>query len=357
MTKRKTIPYFSLIIMLLLYIYTGIVTAIPYDITLANIKASDINVLSDSVVVPGGQTIGVRINTNGLTVLNLEEFESIDSKMVRPYENVDIRNGDVIQKINNESIESVEDFIDKIQKSNGEEITLLIFRGDEEHEVTMVPEIDKYDEVYKLGLWVREMTSGVGTLTFIDPISLKFGALGHGISNINGAGLIDIKEGTAYGSVVLSVTRGRKGSPGELKGAINENDEFGTITQNTVTGIYGTVDKNEFDEEKLMQIGSMQEVEVGPASILSNVTGSEVKEYEIYIDRIYRKEYGTKSMLIRVTDDELIASTGGIVQGMSGSPIIQNGKIVGAVTHVLVNDPTKGYGIFIETMLKEMNDE
>ena len=401
MIKRKTIAYFSLFLMLLAYLYTGFVTAIPNDITIITgqeypyelnkwssisitensilktledklfassvgkekininlfgkipLKSVDVNVVSDSVVIPGGNTIGVRINTDGLTVLDCEEFTNLDSKEVKPFEYAGIRKGDVIKKINNQEIYGVDDFIQKVQKAGNEPIDLEIVRGDEENLITVKAEKDENDGMYKLGIWVREITSGVGTVTFIDPVSKNFGALGHGISDMGGTSLLNVRQGNAYPAVIMSIVKGRKGTPGELKGAIRENEVFGTINKNTSTGIYGTVTGIDLEDARKIQVGLTQEIQIGPATILSNITGDEVKEYDIYIEKVNRQSAKLKSMLIRVTDEELIAKTGGIVQGMSGSPILQNGKIIGAVTHVLVNDPTKGYGVFIETMLKE----
>lgn len=401
MIKRKAIAYFSLILMLLVYLYMGFVTSIPNDITIITgqeypyelnkwssisinensilktledklfassvgkekinvslfgkipLKSVDVNVVSDSVVIPGGNTIGVRINTDGLTVLDCEEFTNSDFKEVKPYEYSNIRKGDIIKKINNQEIYGVDDFIEKVQQSGNEPIKLEILRGDEENLITVKAEKDESDGMYKLGIWVREITSGVGTVTFIDPISKNFGALGHGISDIGGSSLLNVRKGNAYPAFIISIIKGRKGAPGELKGAIRENEVFGTITKNTSTGIYGTVTNIDLEEARKIQVGLTQEIEIGPATILSNIIGDEVKEYDIYIEKVNRQSPKLKSMLIRVTDEELIAKTGGIVQGMSGSPILQNGKIIGAVTHVLVNDPTRGYGVFIETMLKE----
>lgn len=285
--------------------------------------------------------------------MDCEEFTNSDFKEVKPYEYSNIRKGDIIKKINNQEIYGVDDFIEKVQQSGNEPIKLEILRGDEENLITVKAEKDESDGMYKLGIWVREITSGVGTVTFIDPISKNFGALGHGISDIGGSSLLNVRKGNAYPAFIISIIKGRKGAPGELKGAIRENEVFGTITKNTSTGIYGTVTNIDLEEARKIQVGLTQEIEIGPATILSNIIGDEVKEYDIYIEKVNRQSPKLKSMLIRVTDEELIAKTGGIVQGMSGSPILQNGKIIGAVTHVLVNDPTRGYGVFIETMLKE----
>ena len=314
------------------------------------LKKVDINIVSDKLLLAGGQSIGIKLNTNGVTVLSFEEFFDLDGKRVCPYEGVNIKRGDVIIKFNGENINGVEDFISKIQNSNGNKIELVVKRGDEENLVYMTPMIDKADNTYKLGLWVKEITSGVGTVTYIDKDTGEFGALGHGINDVDGTSLLGVRTGNAYKAIILAVEKGKKGTPGELKGAIRENDIFGTINKNTATGIYGVTNVREGEE---IQVALASEITEGPATIFCNVDGNNVKEYKINIEKINLNIISSKNMIIKVTDEELISKTGGIVQGMSGSPIIQNGKLIGAVTHVLINDPTRGYGIFIENMLEE----
>jgi len=202
-------------------------------------------------------------------------------------------------------------------------------------------------------MWVKNITSGVGTVTYIDKNTGMFGALGHGISDIDGMNLLDVESGTAYKAVILSVKKGQKGNPGELKGAIRESNIFGEVIKNTKFGVFGYVNNTIEVTGEEYEICLKNEVKEGKAQILSTIDGEKVEAYDIYIEQVNTHgEIQEKSMVIRVTDKELIEETGGIVQGMSGSPIIQNGKLVGAVTHVLINEPTKGYGIFIETMLE-----
>lgn len=388
MKKLKILPTIGFISLMLLYLYVSAFINVPGTITIVKgtdlsaytfnryskvsgsvltdtigknkisvelfgkipLKKVDINIVSDKLLVAGGQTIGIKLNTNGVTVLSFEEFFDLNGNRVCPYQNVDIKRGDVIIKFNNEIINGVEDFISKIQESNGNKVELIVKRGDEENLIYMTPVIDKEDNMYKLGLWVKEITSGVGTVTYIDKETGEFGALGHGINDVDGTSLLGVRTGNAYKAIILAVEKGKKGSPGELKGAIRENDVFGTIDKNSITGIYGTTSMREGEE---IQVALANEITEGPATIFCNVDGNTVKEYKINIEKINSNLVSSKNMIIKVTDEELIAQTGGIVQGMSGSPIIQNGKLIGAVTHVLINEPTMGYGIFIENMLEE----
>jgi stage IV sporulation protein B len=388
MKKLKILPSIGFISLMLLYLYVSAFINVPSAITVVRgtdlsaytfnryskvagsietdsigknkvsvelfgkipLKEVKINIVSDKLLIASGQTIGIKLNTNGVTVLSFEEFFDSTGKKVAPYEGINIKRGDVIIKFNNENINGVEDFISKIQNSNGKKVELTLKRGDEENLVYMTPIIDKSDNTYKLGLWVKEITSGVGTVTYIDKNTGEFGALGHGINDVDGTSLLGVRTGNAYKALILAIEKGKKGIPGELKGAIRENDIFGTIDKNTPTGIYGLTNLREGEE---IQVALAGEITEGPATIYCNIDGNNVKEYKINIEKINSNLLSSKNMIIKVTDEELIAQTGGIVQGMSGSPIIQNGKLIGAVTHVLINDPTRGYGIFIENMLEE----
>lgn len=320
------------------------------------IKTINVNVVSESLIIPGGNAVGVKINTKGLTILTFEGFHNKDRVMISPFDGVDIQRGDIIIEINDIPINDVASFISSVQSSAGENTKLKILRNENNHVVYMKPEKDISDGLYKLGIWVKEVTSGIGTVTFIEPKSKAFGSLGHGINDIDGS-LARIRDGKIYDAIVLSVIKGQKGRPGELKGAIKEVEELGRITKNTNCGIFGKIEKDIEIKGYNVEIALMHEVKIGPAKIISNIEGRKIEEFDIEIEKVNRQSPSSpKSMVIRVTDGELINKTGGIVQGMSGSPIIQNGKIVGAVTHVLINDPTRGYGIFIENMMKEIND-
>lgn len=317
------------------------------------LKKIDVNVVSNSVVVGGGEAIGMRLNSSGLTVISFEEITSRDYSKVKPYRDKNIQRGDIIVEINSVKVEDVNQFVKEIQKSKGNEIELTFLRNGNVYKETLKPEIDRNDGKYKIGIWVKNITSGVGTVTYIDKNTGIFGALGHGISDIDGMNLLDIESGTAYKAVILSVKKGQKGNPGELKGAIRENNIYGEVTKNTRFGVFGYINENLDIEGDEYEIGLKNEVKEGNAQILCTVNGDKVKLYDICIEQVnIHGDIQEKSMIIKVTDEELIKETGGIVQGMSGSPIIQNGKLIGAVTHVLINEPTRGYGVFIETMLE-----
>lgn len=317
------------------------------------LKKIDVNVVSNSVVVGGGEAIGMRLNSSGLTVISFEEITSRDYSKVKPYKDKNIQRGDIIVEINSVKVEDVNQFVKEIQKSKGNEIELTFLRNGNVYKETLKPEIDRNDGKYKIGIWVKNITSGVGTVTYIDKNTGIFGALGHGISDIDGMNLLDIESGTAYKAVILSVKKGQKGNPGELKGAIRENNIYGEVTKNTRFGVFGYINENLDIEGDEYEIGLKNEVKEGNAQILCTVNGDKVKLYDICIEQVnIHGDIQEKSMIIKVTDEELIKETGGIVQGMSGSPIIQNGKLIGAVTHVLINEPTRGYGVFIETMLE-----
>ncbi len=317
------------------------------------LKSIDVNVVSNSVVVGGGEAIGMKLNSSGLTIVTFEEITTRDYSKVKPYKDKNIQRGDIIVEINGIEVEEVTQFVKEIQKSKGNSIELSYLRNGNLYKETLTPQIDRNDGKYKLGIWVKNMTSGVGTVTYIDKNTGTFGALGHGISDMDGMDLLDVKGGTAYKAVILDVKKGKKGNPGELKGAIRENDVYGNVVKNTKFGVFGYINENTDISGKEYEICLKNEVKEGKAQILSTVNGEKTKSYDIEIEKI--NTYGEiqeKNMIIHVTDKELIDKTGGIVQGMSGSPIIQDGKLVGAVTHVLINEPTRGYGVFIETMLE-----
>lgn len=317
------------------------------------LKNVDINVISANTVIAGGNVIGIKLNTPGLTVVSLESFVTRDYSKAKPYEGKNIQRGDIILRINGKSVDNVDEFIKELQVSKESKITLEIMRNNIKFSENFNAKIDRNDGKYKLGIWVKNVTSGVGTVTYINPESGEFGALGHGINDIDESNLLKINGGKAYDAVVLSVNKGKKGAPGEIRGAMREGNVYGNITKNTSQGIFGYVTGNANIDNEQYEIALKNEVVPGEAKILCMVCGNECKEYKIRIEKVnYNNELDSKDMVIRVTDKKLLEETGGIVQGMSGSPIIQNGKIIGAVTHVLINDPTRGYGIFIENMLE-----
>ena len=300
-----------------------------------------------------GSTVGMYMETDGVLIIDTGEILSEGGETKEPAKNI-VKPGDYIVALNDEKISRKKDLIDDLKKLEGEEVILDVVRNGKTVPVSITPAKDKQGE-YKLGIWVRDNTQGIGTLTFVDEKG-NYGALGHGISDVDTGELLEIQNGALYQAQILGIQKGAKGSPGELSGLIRYEPGkiIGSIETNSKNGIYGhfTGDRKSPISLKKMPVGYKQEVTEGEASILCCVE-DEVKEYQAEITKIDMNHSDTnKSFVIRVTDPELLAETGGIVQGMSGSPVLQNGKIIGAVTHVFVQDSTSGYGIFIENMLE-----
>ena len=304
-------------------------------------------------LIPIGHTTGIKMFSDGIIVVDTTEIETKNGSK-NPCADAGITEGDVIVKLNDIMVNKNEDFSSIVKKNGAKPIKVTVLRGGKEHEVNVTPICDLNGDC-KLGLWIRDSMAGIGTITFYDPKTNTFGALGHGICDSDTNVLIPFKSGSVMESSVADVKRGSAGAPGELVGDYNLKSDCGTLLNNTNAGIFGNISKDlTYLNRKSIPVAQKSEIKTGPAVILSNVDGNNVSEYKIEITKIYPDNAGdTKNMMIRVTDKDLISKTGGIVQGMSGSPILQNGRIVGAVTHVFVNDPTRGYGIFIENMLAE----
>ena len=319
-----------------------------------NLKNITINVVPKTTVIPLGNAIGLKLYTKGVLVVGMSEIEG-----VKPYENTGIEEGDRIIAVNNISLSKTEELIDVVNKSDGKQIEVkYVSSNNEEKIVGMIPAKTKENE-YKLGLWVRDAAAGVGTLTFYEPKTGKLASLGHGITDVDTGELVTIANGELVTSNIVNITKGEKGKPGEIRGSIEGGNEIGEISTNTSFGVFGSVkNKNYLNiTEKEMEVLSREEIKSGKAQIICEIENGKKKYYDIEIEKVYvANNYNNKSMLIKVIDEELLDKTGGIVQGMSGSPIIQEGKFVGAVTHVLVNDPTTGYGVFADMMLKQMSE-
>ena len=307
-------------------------------------------------VIPGGQPIGVKIYTKGILVVGFSDIDTPSGKKQSPSIIGGIELGDRIVEINGNKVNTCRELIDFVNKNKNNTINIKVNNNTKEKIIKVKPlETEKNGE-YKIGLWVRDTTSGVGTMTFYDPESGTFGALGHPINDIDTGLMLTIRDGKIYNAKIMSVEQGTRGNPGELRGMFDEQDVIGNLQKNTSSGIFGKMTKKLESKlyDKPIAVASQNEVKEGPAKVLTSIEGSEVKEYDIYIEKVTEQSKpNSKSMIIRVTDKELISKTGGIVQGMSGSPIIQNGKLIGAVTHVFVNRPDMGYGIYAEWMLKE----
>ena len=308
-------------------------------------------------VYPGGSCLGIKISAPGVTVVGFSDIEVADKKIESSSKKAGIELGDVIVSINGNKISSTEDLIEGLSKENNQSIKIKIERQGEikTFNVEKIKE-NKYDKG-KIGLWVRDSTCGIGTLTFYHEKTGKFGALGHPITDVDTNSIVKVKNGKLINSCVINVKKGQKGMPGELKSIfIEEENYIGTVNKNTITGIFGEGKKDLIRkcEQKPMKIGLKEEVKEGKAQIISNIDQGNPKYYDIEIVKTMPQDtISPKSMIIKILDPELLNKTGGIVQGMSGSPIIQNNKIIGAVTHVLVNKPDIGYGIYIEWMLKD----
>ena len=311
------------------------------------IKNVSVSVLKKSEVIAGGQSFGVKLKTKGVIISGVGTVET-DYGEICPARDAGLCEDDVILEVNGEEITSSKQFTDMIKCGGGKALDIRYRRGETEHMTTLYPACDLSGE-YKAGLWVRDSAAGIGTLTYIIPKTNGFGGLGHGICDAATGQLLPFESGEVYDAKITGVKRGKNGEPGELRGYF-EKEPSGTLTGNSEVGVFGTLDKA--PEGRLVQIALKDKVKEGDVKILCTVDDSGVGEYNAKIIKILSYDGKTKNFIIKVTDPELIRKTGGIVQGMSGSPILQDGRLIGAVTHVLVNDPSRGYGIFIENMLE-----
>lgn len=322
------------------------------------VKQVDVKVLPSLKVIPGGQSIGVKLNTVGVLVVGYHLIETENGKK-SPGEMAGIKVGDMITGINGKKIENMDDLSPFIEEAGkiGKPLHLQVLRDQHSFTTKLVPLKDKHDHAYRIGLYIRDSAAGIGTMTFYDPVSKKYGALGHVISDMDTKKPIVVQNGQIMKSTVTSIEKGSSGNPGEKLARFSSDKEvIGNITDNSPFGIFGTLSKP-IDNEiftKPIPIALSSQVKEGPAKMLTVVENDKVEPFDIEIvSTIPQKFPATKGLIIRVTDPRLLKKTGGIVQGMSGSPIIQDGKLVGAVTHVFVNDPTSGYGVHIEWMLNE----
>lgn len=329
------------------------------SLNLGNFSLKDVtvNVIPNTVVIPGGEAIGLRLYTSGVLVVGMSEIVGTDNKSYSPYKDSGIQEGDMIVKIDDKAITCTSDLITKVNECNGNSVEITYVR-DGNNYITEIKPTKTEENEYKLGLWVRDAAAGVGTITYYDPESQMFGALGHGILDIDTDQLIDIAKGEVITSKILSIVKGEKGKPGEVQGSIDNGKVIGEVYKNTNFGIYGKLtDVSLIEGGKTLEVMPRDEVKLGKATIICTLDNNKREEHEIEIERLYTStNRNNKNMIIKVTDKRLLEKTGGIIQGMSGSPILQDGKFVGAVTHVMVNNPEKGYGIFADTMLKQMKE-
>ncbi|NBJ70205.1 MULTISPECIES: SpoIVB peptidase [Clostridia] len=310
----------------------------------------------DKKIIPGGQSIGVQLQTKGVLVVGHHVVKG-KSGGISPGEKADIQVGDVILEIDGKEIKTMNDvkpFVKQAGETN-HPLDIKLKRGEKTISTELKPALDQQGKNYQIGLYIRDSAAGIGTMTFYDPSSKKYGALGHVISDMDTKKPIEINNGAIVRSSVTSIEKGNNGIPGEKQATFSPTDnKIGSITKNSPFGIFGELNQNLEDARKPMPIAKPHEVQEGPAKILTVLEGEKVEAYDVEIvSSVPQTNAATKGMVIQIKDKELLNKTGGIVQGMSGSPIIQNGKIIGAVTHVFVNDPTSGYGVHIEFMLQE----
>ena len=289
-------------------------------------------------LIPGGNTVGIQMYTKGLVITELSD----GSAAAR----AGLKKGDTILEVDGKTVDSAQTLTEGIQ--SGQNVVLTVQRDGKQAEFLVVPE--QTENGYRLGIYIRDSIAGIGTVTYYDPLTGEFGALGHGVNDLSGTRLLAMQKGILVASSVDEVRKGSRGTAGQLHGAFDVTRIIGTVEQNTARGLFGTM--LNVPKRTALPVADSAQVKTGEASILSNVSGTTVEEYTVNIDRIFPDAKNGRNLLLTVTDKRLLEKTGGIVQGMSGSPIIQDGKLIGAVTHVLVNDPARGYGIFIENMLE-----
>lgn len=294
--------------------------------------------------VLGGEAVGIKLLATGVLVMGIDR------------ESCPLQVGDIILEVNDNKIETNLELLEYAKKSDGKELTLKVNRQETEIKINIKPEIDEVSNEYKLGLWVKDSSAGVGTITFYEKNSGKFASLGHGVTETEENYILPITSGAITKTKIYSIKKGEVKLPGELKGSITSN-VIGDIGLNTEKGIYGYIyDISSIKAENEIEILTKTKIKEGKAYIYCTLDNNEKQAYEIEIQKVILNSTGNKNMIIKITDEKLLEKTGGIVQGMSGSPIAQGGKLVGAVTHVFLNDPTKGYGVFIENMIEDMSN-
>ena len=319
------------------------------------IKEVNVKTVDRPVLVPGGTPFGIKMLTEGVMVIAMGEVPS-QNGLCSPATDAGIRLGDMIVSVDGQDVGSNSDIRNIIQNCDGKAVKVMLRRNGTNMQITLHPVYSTDENAYKAGMFVRDSTAGIGTITFYDPETGSFGGLGHPVCDVNTGEIMPISSGEVVDVSINGVNKGIPGEPGELLGNFVSMLSVGTLRVNNNAGLFGELDKAP-GTGAAIPMAMRQEVKVGDATILSTVEGSTPKEYKVKIEKIDLNESGkSKNMVVRITDPELLEITGGIVQGMSGSPIIQNGMLVGAVTHVFVNDPTKGYGIFCDTMYEYASD-
>ncbi len=306
----------------------------------------------EKMLVPMGSTIGIRMFTDGVMVVGLSAIQN--GTAASPGAVAGLLPGDLITALGNDRIRSADDFKAEMTKLTGDPISITVIRGGETLNLSLKPNMNS--GAPELGLWLRDNVAGIGTLTFYDPETGVYGGLGHGINDIDSGTIMPLGRGDIFVSTVTDIKKGSPGAPGEICGDFSMQNTCGSILKNSQYGIFGTLCAGQPDPSKAIPAADNKDIVLGKATVLANIQGTEVGTFEVEITRIYRGVEDSRSLMLSIKDEGLLERTGGIVQGMSGSPIIQNGKLIGAVTHVLVNDPTKGFGVSIDKMLYAARD-
>lgn len=337
--NKKKIVICGFIVSILLFIYCFF----NYNklIAVYNLQKDIETKVENMEIVLGGDAVGIKLLATGVLVVGVDR------------QDIGIEVGDIILEVNGTKIESNDELIKFVNESNGNNLDLKINRQGKEFNTSVTPNYDNLSNAYKLEMWVKDSSAGVGTITFYDKKSGKFGALGHAVTETKENYILPITSGGITKTEIYSVKKGIAKMPGELKGTLT-NDTLGDISGNTDKGVYGKVYDTSSINKESIEVLPKSKIKEGKASIFCTLDDNEIKEYSIEIEKVLLTSSGNKNMIIKITDEKLLEKTGGIIQGMSGSPIVQDGKLVGAVTHVFLNDPTKGYGVFIENMIEDM---
>lgn len=322
------------------------------------LKNVNVDVIPNTKVIPLGVAIGMKLYTKGVLVVGMSEIENMDNTKEKPFQNSGIEEGDSIISINNNEVNTTDDLINEVNSSNGNKLKIEYMKNNKLFETSITP--TKTKDKYKIGLWVRDAAAGVGTLTYYEPSTKMFMSLGHGITDVDTGGIVDISKGELVTANIISIVKGKKDEPGEVRGTISNGDTIGQIYKNTNLGVYGKVVNKQYigaENESELEVAKRDEIKEGNATILCQLDNGKPQEYSIEIEKIYfENNKDNKSMLIKITDEKLLEKTGGIIQGMSGAPILQNGKFIGAVTNVLIKDPTQGYGVFGDLLIRQMRE-
>lgn len=319
------------------------------------IKTVNVENIERLTLIPCGTPFGIKMLTQGVIITDFGDVKDTNNVVhSSPGQTAGLAKGDIITKINNKEITSSKALTAQLELSSEDTVEIEYIRGDKTSTMKVKTIRDK-SGYNKLGLWVRDSAAGIGTMTFYDPTNDLFGGLGHGICDVDTGNLLPLQSGEIVPAVINNVIKGKSGAPGELCGTLIQETRTGKIYANTENGLFGNINTSAI-EYKPLPIALKQEIECGEAYILSTINGDKPEKFTIQIKSISLNSSNNKNMIIEITDNRLLDLTGGIVQGMSGSPIIQNGRLVGAVTHVFVNEPAKGYGIFIENMIDEIKN-